>query len=60
MLAASSGDIARLSSFSPNARRYLQFVFLTILNVGIYGIIMNLPLEVLSCSMQFMINSSNL
>jgi len=42
MFAASSGYIARLNSFSPNARRYLLFVFLTILNVGIYGVIFNL------------------
>jgi len=42
MFAASGGYIARLNSFSPNARRYLLFVFLTILNVGIYGVIFNL------------------
>jgi MFS family permease len=42
MFAASNGYIARLKSFSPNARRYLLFVFLTTLNVGIYGVIFNL------------------
>jgi MFS family permease len=34
--------ISRLKSFSPNARFYLLFVFLTTLNVGIYGVIFNL------------------
>ncbi len=42
MLSASSDFIARMKSFSPNARRYLLFVFLTTLNVGIYGVIFNL------------------
>ena len=42
MFAASNGYTARLKSFSPNARLYLLFVFLTTLNVGIYGVIFNL------------------
>ena len=42
MFAASNGYIARLKRFSPNARLYLLFVFLTTLNVGIYGVIFNL------------------
>jgi MFS family permease len=42
MFATSNDYIARLKSFSPNARRYLLFVFLTTLNVGIYGVIFNL------------------
>jgi hypothetical protein len=48
MFAASSGYIARLNSFSPNARRYLLFVFLTILNVGICGVIFN-KIEKVGC-----------
>lgn len=32
----------RLRSFSPNARHYLLFVFLTTINAGIYGVIFNL------------------
>ncbi|OPY49839.1 MAG: Major Facilitator Superfamily protein [Methanosaeta sp. PtaU1.Bin112] len=42
MLSASNGFIARIKSFSPNAQRYLMFIFLTTLNVGIYGVIFNL------------------
>ena len=34
--------LARLKSFSHNARQYLLFVFLTTLNQGIYGVIFNL------------------
>jgi MFS family permease len=34
--------LARLKSFSHNARQYLLFVLLTTLNVGIYGVIFNL------------------
>ncbi|OPY26320.1 MAG: Major Facilitator Superfamily protein [Methanocella sp. PtaU1.Bin125] len=32
----------KLKSFSPNARLYLLFVFLTTLNAGIYGVLFNL------------------
>jgi len=42
MLAATSGYAAKVRRFSPNARMYLLFVFLTTLNVGIYGVIFNL------------------
>jgi MFS family permease len=42
MLSASSDFTARMKSISPNARKYLLFVFLTTLNVGIYGVIFNL------------------
>jgi MFS family permease len=42
MFAASNSYTARLKSFSPNARMYLLFVFLTTLNVGIYGVIFNM------------------
>lgn len=42
MFAASNGYTDRLKSFSPNARLYLLFVFLTTLNVGVYGVIFNL------------------
>lgn len=38
----SDGYLARLKSFSHNARQYLLFVFLTTLNQGIYGVIFNL------------------
>jgi len=38
----SNGYLARLKSFSHNARQYLLFVFLTTLNQGIYGVIFNL------------------
>lgn len=38
----SNGYIAKLKSFSHNARQYLLFVFLTTLNQGIYGVIFNL------------------
>jgi MFS family permease len=42
-ISSSSMDYAtRLRSFSPNARQYLLFVFLTTLNAGIYGVIFNL------------------
>ncbi len=42
-ISSSSTDYtARLRSFSPNARHYLLFVFLTTLNAGIYGVIFNL------------------
>lgn len=38
-----TGDYtAKVRRFSPNARMYLLFVFLTTLNAGIYGVIFNL------------------
>lgn len=38
-----TGDYAdKMRRFSPNARKYLLFVFLTALNAGIYGVIFNL------------------
>ena len=38
-----TGDYsAKVRRFSPNARMYLFFVFLTTLNAGIYGVIFNL------------------
>jgi MFS family permease len=42
MPAAICGYADRLRCFSPNAKLYLLFVFLTTLNIGIYGVIFNL------------------
>jgi len=42
MLLAGNGYASKLRHFSPNARKYLLFVFLTTLNAGIYGVIFNL------------------
>lgn len=42
MLVASSSYAAKVMRFSFNARMYLLFVFLTTLNLGIYGVIFNL------------------
>jgi len=42
LLAGPDGYASRIKLFSPNARMYLLFVFLTTLNAGIYGVIFNL------------------
>ena len=42
MLIATCGYASKVRRFSPNARMYLLFIFLTTLNVGIYGVIFNL------------------
>lgn len=42
LLLAGNGYASKLRRFSPNARKYLLFVFLTTLNAGIYGVIFNL------------------
>lgn len=46
--------LSRLNSFSPNARQYLLFVFLTTLNAGIYGVIFNLYILRLGFSEDFL------